>query len=431
MTITTESPAPPFEKTTLDNGLRVVSCEMPYTASVSIGIVIGVGSRYESAEQAGISHFIEHLVFKGTQRRPTPLEISETIEGTGGVLNAGTEQELTVYWCKVARTHFQESLDLLMDMLRGSLFRQEDIERERQVVIEELKMINDHPGQKVDSLIDEMLWPDHPLGRDIGGTRDSMDGITRDMMLEHMSRFYNPSNIVVSVAGNVPHQEVVDQVEASAKGWLPSNRLGWAPFDHTQVAPQLRLHYRKTEQTHLSIAVPGVSLEHPQRYALDLLSVILGEGMSSRLFVEVREKSGLAYDVHSGVSHFMDCGALIIAAGVDHRRVYDALQTILDQVGGMRERASERELEKAKGLVVGRLQLRMEDTRAVCGWMGNQETLLGRVNDPQEVLESFNSVTADEIRQVAEELLVTEKLNIAVVGPVRGEKRLNRLLTLE
>ena len=431
MTKETDSRAPTFQKTTLDNGLRVVSCEMPYTASVSIGIVIGVGSRYESAEQAGISHFIEHLVFKGTQRRPTPLEISETIEGTGGVLNAGTEQELTVYWCKVARTHFNDSLDLLVDMLRGSLFRQEDIERERQVVIEELKMINDYPGQKVDSLIDEMLWPGHPLGRDIGGTADSISGITRDMMLEHMSHFYNPSNIVVSVAGNVPHQEIVDQVEARAKGWPPSNRLDWEPFHHTQMEPQLRLEYRKTEQTHLSIALPGVSLEHPQRYALDLLSVILGEGMSSRLFVAVREESGLAYDVHSGVSHFMDCGALIIAAGVDHRRVYEAVQMILAQVSGMRERASERELDKAKGLVVGRLQLRMEDTRAVCSWMGNQETLIGRINDPQEVLEGFNSVSAEDIQQAAQELLVSDRLNMAVVGPVRGEKRLNRLLRLE
>ena len=426
----TGSPDTTFRKTTLDSGIRVVTSEMPHARSVSVGIFIGVGSRYETAEQAGISHFIEHLVFKGTSRRPTPKQISETIEGVGGVLNAGTEQEMTVYWCKVAEPYFEESLDLLVDMLRNSLFKPEDIDKERLVVIEELNMINDYPSYRVDALIDEMLWPSHPLGRDVGGTKASITDITRDMMLDHMARCYSPSNIVVSVAGNLTHQKVVERVESLGGGWPSASPLSWSPVDHMQSAPQFRMEYRKTEQTHLSIAVPGVSLKHPDRYALDLLSVILGEGMSSRLFIEVRETKGLAYDVHSGVSHFLDCGAFVINAGVDPKRVYEAVQTILVEVSRLTEGIPEEELAKAKRLIAGRLLLRMEDTRAVSGWMGNQELLLGHVSDLEEVMERIDAVTEDETRRVATELLVTQRLNVAVVGPNRGQRRLQQLLKL-
>ena len=419
-----------FQKTTLDNGLRVVTCEMPHTRSVSISVFIGVGSRYESTERAGVSHFVEHMVFKGTTRRPAPGEISAIIEATGGLLNAGTEQEMTVFWCKVAEPHFQDSLDLLIDMLRDSLLDPEGIEKERMVVLDELGLINDNPGSKVDALTDQMLWPDHPLGRDIGGTKESVAGITRDMLLEHIERYYTPSNTVVSVASNIPHHKVVRKVEALCDGWPTSTAPDWTPFTHTQSAPQSRLEYRKTEQAHLSIAVPGLPLDHPDQYALDLLSVVLGEGMSSRLFVELRERRGLAYDVHSGVAHFLDCGAFIISAGVDPKRVYDAVQTILEQAGAMKEDLPEEELEKAKRLVTGRLLLRMEDTRVISGWMGNQELLLGRIIGLDEVVHRVNKVTSDDIRTVANDLLLTEKLNLALVGPSRGHRRLEKLLKL-
>lgn len=430
MTTQTKDHGPAFEKATLDNGLRVVTCEIPHTRSVSISIFIGVGSRYEPAERAGISHFIEHMAFKGTRRRPTAEEISTTIEGTGGVINAGTEQEMTVYWCKVAQPDFPESLDLLIDMLRNSVLDSDAIENERMVVIEELNMINDYPSHKVDALIDEMLWPDHPLGRDIGGTKESVGGITRDMLQDHIDRYYTPSNIVISIAGNVSHQDVVRQAEALCDAWYPSDQLDWAPVTHAQSAPQFRLEFRRTEQTQLAIAVPGVSLQHPDRYALDLLSVILGEGMSSRLFVELRERRGLAYDIHSGVSHFLDCGAFVISAGVDPKRVYDAVQTIMEQAGSLRDGVPQEELGKAKRLSTGRLLLRMEDTRAVSAWMGSQELLLGEILDVDEAMEAVNAVSPDDVRKVANDVLVTEKLNMAVVGPSRGQRRLQRLLKL-
>ena len=419
-----------FQRTTLDNGLRVLTSEMPHTRSVTISVLVGVGSRYESAEQGGVSHYIEHMVFKGTERRPTPEEISATVEGVGGVMNAGTEQELTVYWCKVALPHFEECLDLLVDMLRNSVFEPESIDKERMVVIEELNMINDYPTYKVDALLDELLWPDHPLGRDIGGTTESVSRIDRKMMLDHLRSFYGPSNIVVSVAGNVTHRRVTDLISALCKDWRPSKTSDWAPVTHVQSSSQMRLEYRKTEQTNLAIAVPGLPLEHADRYALELLSVILGEGMSSRLFVRVRERKGLAYDVHSGVAQFLDCGAFVVTAGVDPKRVYDAVGTILDEIGELRSGVPEEELSKAKQFTTGRMLLRLEDTRAVSAWMGNQALLTGRVLDPDEVVAGVDAVTTDDVCRVANELLVSDRLNMAVVGPSRGNRRLERLLKL-
>ncbi len=235
---------------------------------------------------------------------------------------------------------------------------------------------------------------------------------------------------MIRVAGKVAQEYVFEQVESLCQGWTNAEASGWNPYKGEQLSAQSRLEYRKTEQAHLSIALPGISQVHPDRYALDLLSVILGEGMSSRLFVEVREKKGLAYDVHSAVAHFMDTGAFVVTAGVDPKRVYDALQTILEQVGGMRDGVPEEELEKAKRLSTGRILLRMEDTRAVANWMGNQELLLGEILDIDEVINNVNGVTIDDIHRMGNEILVTDKLNVALVGPCRGHKRVQNMLKL-
>ena len=419
-----------FRKAVLDNGLRVVTSEVSHARSASIGVFVGVGSRYELEAQSGISHFIEHMVFKGTRRRPTPGEISGAIEGVGGVLNASTEQELTLYWCKVPEFHVNESLDLLFDMLREPLFEAEAVENERLVVAEELNMINDYPNYKVDTLIDEMLWPDHPLGRDVGGTKESISSITGDAMLEHMASSYTPGNIVVGVAGAIAHDDIVDQVASLGGQWPEGTRAAWTPVTHQNQASQVRVEYRSTEQTHLSIAVPGLSMRHPDRYALDLLSVILGEGMSSRLFIELRETQGLAYDVHSGVAHFMDSGAFVVTAGVDPKRVYDAVQAIMEELSKLRDGVPEEELDKAKRLVAGRLLLRIEDNWTLASWMGTQELLLDEITEFDEMLDSVNAVSPEGIRKIANDLLVGDRLNMAVVGPCRGRRRLERLLKL-
>ena len=426
--MTDNSAEPTVSKSTLDNGLRVVTSEIPHTRSVCISFFIGAGSRHESDDQAGIAHFVEHMLFKGTESRPTPMDISGCIEGMGGMMNAHTEHEMTIFWCKAAYNCMPEVLDLMVDVMRNSAFDAGEVEKERKVVFEELSMNHDHPDYALETLVDQMLWPGHPLGRDIAGSRDTVAGITGDMMAEFVGRSYNPSNIVLSVAGNVQHQAVVKQAASLTAGWKPRDPMDSPAFGHVQSEPCFMSEYRKSEQTNISLAFPGLPSDHPDRYALDLLSVVLGEGMSSRLFIEIRENLGLAYDVHSGVSHFHDTGAFVVTAGVEPARTYEALGTILDQLAAVKNGVPDAELEKTKHLAAGRLMLQMEDTRAVSGWNGAQELIYGRIHDADEVVSIINETSPEDVCRVAHDILRSDRLNVAVVGPNRGRKRIERLL---
>ncbi len=419
-----------YQKTTLDNGLRIVTATMPHTRSVSIGFFIGVGSRYEAEAEAGISHFIEHLCFKGTAKHPTAREISEAIEGVGGFLNGGTDKELTIYWCKVAQSHFQIALDILVDMLLHSKFDSEDIERERQVIIEEIHMSKDSPSQRVDMLIDELLWPNHPLGRDIAGNKESVTAITRDLMLNYMAQHYQPKTTVIAVGGNMQHQEVVATVNQAVGDW--SNQKPHPEYStyNEQQNPRICIETRDTEQVHLCLALPGLSLFHPKRFPLDLLNVILGEGMSSRLFTEIRDKLGLAYHIHSYVEHLFDTGSVTIYAGVEPKNLRVAITAILEQLYLLKQTVPQSELSKAKELSKGRLLLRMEDSRSVAGWMGGQEILTGRILSVDQVVAIIDAITVEEIKQLAEELLTGSQLRLAVVGPISNDEPLGELLKL-
>jgi len=419
-----------YRKTTLDNGLRIITATMPHTRSVSICIFIGVGSRYETEPQAGISHFIEHLRFKGTPKRTTAREISEAIEGVGGILNAGTDKELTLYWCKVAQPHFHLAMDVLADMLIHSKFDPADIERERQVIIEEINMGKDSPSQLVGMLIDELLWPDHPLGRDIAGSKESVAAITRDMMLDYLAHQYLPSNTVVGIAGALQHQEMVTAAGQALGDWAyPQPRSEYSAYKE-QPFPRLHIERKDTEQAHLCLALTGLPLLHPKRFTLDLLNVILGEGMSSRLFAEIRDRLGLAYSIHSYVEHFLDTGSVTIYAGVEPKNLPVAIKAILEQLSQLKETVPEPELTKAKELSKGRLLLRMEDSRSVAGWMGGQEILTGRILSVDQVMSIIDAITAEELRQLAQELLIDSQLRLAVVGPIAPDETLEKLLRL-
>jgi len=420
-----------YQKTVLSNGLRIVTSEMPHTRSVCITIFIGAGSRYELPEQAGLSHFVEHLCFKGTERRPTSKEISETIDGIGGVLNGGTDKELTVYWAKVARPHYLVALDLLVDMLRRSKFDPVEMENERKVIIEELNMSMDSPQSRVDTLIDELVWPNQALGRDVAGSKDTVSAINRLMILGHMSHLYLPGNSIISVAGDISHDEVVDSVVKAFGDWPGGVAGDWFSAEDSQDAPRLKVEPRKTEQVHLCLAVRGLSNQHPDRFILDLLNVVLGEGMSSRLFLEIRERRGLAYDIHSHVSYFRDAGSLAVYAGVDPKKIELTLEAILRELIRLRDdKIPEAEVIKAKEMGKGRLMLRMEDTRSVSGWMGGQELLTGRILSVDEVVSIVDAITASDMQRVAKELFLTSKVNLALVGPVRNKRRLEKLLKL-
>jgi len=419
-----------YQKTTLDNGLRLITATMPHIHSVSICFFIGTGSRYETEAEAGTSHFIEHLCFKGTSKRPTAREIATAIEGVGGILNGATDKELTLYWCKVAQSHFHPALDVLVDMLLNSRFDPVDIEKERQVIIEEIHMGNDSPSQRVGMLIDELLWPDHPLGCDIAGSKESVGTITRDMLLGYLASQYQPTNTVVAIAGDIQHQEAVTALNQALGNWTnPQARSGYLAYKE-QPAQQMRIENRDTEQVNLCLALPGLSLLHPRRFALGLLNVILGEGMSSRLFTEIRDKLGLAYSINSYVDHFLDTGSITISAGVEAKKLEVAIKAILEELSRLRETVPEHELAKAKELAKGRLLLRMEDSRSVAGWIGGQEILTGRILSGDQVVSIIDAITPEELQQLAQELLVGSQLRLAVVGPVQQDKPLDELLKL-
>jgi predicted Zn-dependent peptidase len=401
---------------------------MPHTQSASIVLYVGAGSRYESPEEAGISHFVEHMCFKGTPRYPTSKEISEAIEGVGGVMNASTDREMTAFWCKVAQPHFRSAFAVLMDMIINPLLDPEELEKEREVIQEELRMTNDHPTYKVDLLIDEALWPDQAMGRDVGGTADSVDAITREGIAEYLAHQYNPANTVVAVAGNITHQEVVQLLEDITAGWTPEQSLDWEPVAHSNGGPVVRMEQRRTDQTHICLALPGLALDDPDRYNLALLNVMLGDGMSSRLFLNLREQQSLAYDVNSSLNHFRDCGSLVVYCGVEPKKSRAAVKAVIHELGKIHQEAPAEELHKAKEYTKGRLLLRMEDSRAVASWLASQELLQERVATPDEAVQWVDDVTASDVARVAQKLFRQENLRLAVVGPHRSETAFQKLL---
>ena len=419
-----------YKKTTLENGLRVITSPMPHTRSVAICIFIGAGSRYETEAQAGVSHFIEHLSFRGTPKRATARQISEAIEGVGGIINAATDKELTIYWCKVAQPHFAIALDVLADILLHSKFDPADIERERQVITEEINMSKDSPPQLVNTLIDGLLWPGHPLGRDVAGSKESVAAISREAIVDYLANHYLPANTVVSVAGALSHREMLSAVKQALGGWSnPKPCPSYAAYREPPF-PRLRIESKETEQAHLCLALGGLPLLHPRRFVLDLLNVVLGEGMSSRLFTEIRDRMGLAYNIYSYVEHFLDSGSVAVYAGVETQKLPLAVKAILEELSRLKEPIPEAELTKAKELAKGRLLLRMEDSRSVAGWAGGQEVLTGQILTIDRVTAIIDAITAEEPGQLARELLVSKQLRLAVVGPIASEEPLEELLKI-
>jgi predicted Zn-dependent peptidase len=420
-----------FDRTVLPNGLRILTSTFRHTNAVSIIFLFGAGSRYETPELAGASHLFEHLLFKGTPTRPTPRQISEVVEGVGGSLNAFTDREVTGYWCRLAQPHYREGIDLLSDMALNSLFRDEDIDKEKQVVYEEIRASFDSPGARASMLLDELLWPNQPMGRDIAGTVESVGAISRDEMRKYLETQYVASNTVIAVAGNIEHDDVVEQLTELLGGLQDGEILPMYPFESKTDGPRVALEHRPTEQAHIAFGLPGFSQDDPDRYALALMSVILGESMSSRLFEEVREQRGLAYDIHSGVAFYSDCGAFIVESGIDPARIDEAIPVILGELGKMRDGVTEAEWAQARELTKGRMMLRMEESRAVTSFLGIQELLRDKVESVDAVIEKIEAVTLDDIKRVANRIISAENLVLAVVGPFDDASRFEKLLKFE
>lgn len=403
----------------MPNGLRIVTQAMPATYSVTAAFLIAAGSRYEPEALAGVSHFVEHMLFKGTKRRPVPQDISEAIEGVGGVLNAGTEKELTTYFAKAAQQHRGLALDLLTDMLRHSLFEPAEIEKERHVITEELHMTEDVPQDLVNSLIDELIWPGHPLGREIAGVEASVGALSRSALLDYTAERYAPNGTVLAVAGNIEHAAVVDQIAALLGDWRPRALAPAPPAPPCPGAVKHALREKDTEQAHLCISAGGLRREHPDRRALDIQNLILGGGMSSRLFLEIRERRALAYDVQAYLDYYADTGATVIYAGTDPERVASCVEGIAAEIRRMRtEPVTKAELTRAKEYLKGRMLLGLEDSYGVAHWLGAQELLNGRILTPEEIIAQVDAVAIEDVQRVSQAIFAPDTLQLALVGPL-------------
>jgi predicted Zn-dependent peptidase len=419
-----------YNKAVLDNGLRVITSTMPHSRSVSLVILVGAGSCYESKEEAGISHFAEHLFFKGTQRRPTSKEISQDIEGVGGIINGGTDKEVTIFWSKVASPHFPIALDVLSDLLLNSRFDSKEIERERRIINEEINMNLDLPQQRVNMLIDELLWPEQPLGREVIGYKETVSSITRGQLLDYVARRYVPNNAVLSIAGDIRHEEAMTQIEPLLNKWAAGDLSTGYLTNDKQTEARLCIEPKDIEQANLCLAVHGFSHSHPQRFTHDLLNTALGGGMSSRLFMEIRERRALAYDIHSYTDHFLESGSFGIYAGVDPKKIEVALAAILGETSKIKQGITTNELTRAKELSKGRLHLRLEDSRNVALWYGSQEMLMQQILGIDDVISIVDAITIGELKEVAGGILTDSGLNLAITGPVKEEKPLRQLLKI-
>lgn len=390
---------------------------MPERQSASVVLMFAGGSRLEDDRLAGVSHFIEHLYFKGTARRPTSKEIADAIEGVGGFINASTDKELTAYWARVPSEHISLGLDVLFDIVSNSRLDPSDVERERMVILEELRMYQDQPQDLVQNLFEELIWPGHPLGRDIAGSEESVSRIDRDDILEYADAHYRLPNLVIGAAGALDVPATIADVRrnlslrADLDGAMSASSPG--PLD----GPRVLVRRRNTEQAHICLGTRAFSYLHPDRYAFDLLNTVLGEGMSSRLFLNIRERLGLAYDVHSFTQKHRDTGYLGVYIGVDPKKAVDAVNAVMAELRSLADAdVAPEELARAKEFTKGRLRLELETTNGVAFWLTYQESLLGEIKTIEDELALVDAVTAADVRRSAEEVM-RAPMQMSVIGP--------------
>ncbi|MBN3038860.1 MAG: insulinase family protein [Candidatus Omnitrophica bacterium] len=412
-----------YKKTILKNGLTIATRYMPNRDSVSLGIWIKVGSRYEQVKINGISHFLEHLLFKGTARRSCE-QIKQSIEGIGGSLNAFTSEETTCYLAKVPAKLLSKALDVLWDMVLNATLSGEDIEMERRVILEEIRMYKDLPSHYVTDLLSESLWPGQPLGLNIAGETKSVSHIQRKDLTGYRDHFYRLNNIVVVVSGNVSHKQVLEECKRHISCAKRGKIKKFVKVRQAQAGPRLKLQVKDTEQAHLALGVHGLARTHPDRFCLRLLHVILGANMSSRLFQQVREERGLAYEINTAIKLFQDTGAFIVHAGIDNRRLVEALEVILGQLSQMKTtKVAEEELKRAKEYYIGQLTLALENTAEQMLWLGERIVCGGRLLSLQEVIKRIKRIDAADITDLANKIFINSRLNLALIGPVKNKDK--------
>lgn len=431
-----------YQRKLLPNGIRILTVPMPSFESATVMVMVGAGSRYETYQNNGISHFLEHMAFKGTQKRPSALSISTLIDGMGGEFNAFTGKETTGYYIKSSANHIDLSMDVLSDMLQNSLFDQTEINKERGVILEEINLYEDTPARKIGDIYERLLYGNTPMGWDIAGEKEVIRSINREDFLLYMASLYSADNITVVVTGGIDTKKAEDLVEKyfGAMQKFPTKK--YEKVVESQQKPAILIKHKTTEQVHIALGARTVGTNSEDKYPLYLLAAILGGGMSSRLFSEVREKRGLAYYVRTSSDQYQDVGNLVTTAGVDAKRVEEAIKVIVDEyhkisnlthsaISGQISKITKDELKKAKEFVKGHLVLELEDSRSVASFYASQELLEEKIENPEEVLAKVDGVTLDQVDRVGEKYFVNTGLNLAVIGKFEDGQKFKDLLSLK
>lgn len=420
-----------YEKLVLANGLRVILAPMKESTTVTVLITTATGSRYETRKENGLSHFLEHMFFKGTRKRPTALSISEELDGVGGEYNAFTSKDRTAYYAKVDARHASLALDIVSDIFLNSTLPAEEIDRERGPILQELNMYEDTPMRHIGDIFESLLYGDHPLGWEIIGTRENIRTFKRADFLRYLNRAYVASNVVVGVAGGFDPEEARRMIERDFSALRIGKNPERKPIAETQKSPAVFVQRKKTDQTHFILGVRAFDFFHEDRYALSVLSTILGGGMSSRLFMAVRERRGLAYSVHTGTDAYHDAGYLATQCGVEHGNLEKTIAVILDEYRRIRdESVPQKELRKAKDHIKGSMAMHLESSDDIVSFLVEQETLKGEIVLPEERFARIEAISSDDVRRVAEKIFQSNRLNLACIGPRLSTKKLEKMLAL-
>lgn len=418
-----------FRKTTFQDGLRLVTKKLEGTKAVTVLILVGAGSRYEVPEIRGISHFLEHMFFKGAERYKNTREVSEAIDSIGGEFNAFTGKEYAGYYVKVALDNVEIACDVLSDMLINSKFDQAEIEKERGVILEEYNMYQDTPMYQIGWNFERLVFGEQPLGWDQIGTKKLINSVMHEDFVKYNHELYSPGNTVISIVGNLEHKMASDLVAKYFKMEDRKKAYEFKPLDPALTGGKVSLREKKTEQAHIAVGFPGYSESHPDHWAKRLLAVILGGNMSSRMFLGVREAKGLSYYIHTTTDNYADGGAIVTNAGVDLKRIDEAITGVIEQYGIIKdEDVSEAELKKSKAYLKGKMVLTLEDCEEYSHLLAKYELLRGGAKDPEEIFKLIDAVTVADIRRVAKDLFVEEKMKVAVIGPYDDEKRFEDLM---
>lgn len=420
-----------FNKIVLESGLRIITLPQKNTKAVTVLVLVGTGSKDETKELNGISHFLEHMFFKGTKKRPSTTLIAETLDRIGGIYNAFTSEEYTGYFAKVDSLHWDLALEWVSDIFFNSLLPEQEIERERGVIIEEINMYQDHPMDYIGVLWPKLLYGDQPAGWPVAGTKDSVSRISRADLISYMERQYTASNTIVCIAGNIDEKRVVTKTKEYFSKIRVVDPKKRKKVIEKQTTPQCLVEERNTDQSHICLGVRAFNIFHRHRYNQEVLAVILGGMMSSRLFIKVRERLGLAYYIHTSVSADRDTGFLVTAAGLHNNKVEKGIEVILKEYKAMcSKRVSNEELQKAKDFIKGKMSLTLETSDAKANFFAIQELLKSQILTPEQIYRELDKITTDDIIELAREIFRPEKLNLAIIGPFKDETKLQSLLVL-